>query len=117
MAPAKTQSVDSYIATFPRDVQEVLTQIREIIRQAAPAAQETISYSMPAFKLRSKYWIYFAGWRAHVSLYPIPTGPASFRRAIAPYVTGKGTLTFPLNKPIPYDLIRKIVALHVAHAA
>jgi uncharacterized protein YdhG (YjbR/CyaY superfamily) len=116
MTTSKKQytTIDQYIARFPRDVQAILEKIREIVHKATPEAEEVISYAIPAFRLRKRNLIYFAGWKEHVSLYPIPSGSAAFREEIAPYVAGRGTLKFPLNKPIPYPLIKKVVELSVA---
>jgi len=107
-------SMDDYIATFPEDVQNILKQVRSTIKAAAPTAEETISYEIPTFKLNGKYLIYFAGWKNHISIYPIPAGDAAFRKAVEPYVSGKGTLKFPLDKPIPYQLITQMVKLQIA---
>lgn len=110
----KYTTVEEYIRQFPKETQEILEKIRRIIQEEIPGIEETISYAIPAFKLRSKHWIYFAGWKEHVSLYPIPSGSAAFKKEILPYIAGKGTLKFPLNHPIPYPLIKKIVELSVA---
>ena len=110
----KSNSIDEYIDTFPEDVQTVLKQVRKTIKAAAPQAGEKISYGIPTFTLNGKYLIYFAGWKHHISIYPIPTADASFNQEIAPYVAGKGTLKFPVDKPIPLKLITKIVKLNVA---
>jgi uncharacterized protein YdhG (YjbR/CyaY superfamily) len=110
---ADINSIDVYIKTFPEGSRKILEKIRHIIRTVAPGAVETISYRIPAFKLNGKYLIYFAGWKNHVSLYPIPKGNADFRRAISQYVAGKGTLKFPLNQSIPYDLISQIVTFSI----
>lgn len=106
---ATPTSIEEYIARFPPEVQEILEKIRTTIRKAAPEAQETISYDIPTFTLRDIYLIYFAAYKKHISIYPVPTGTAEFNEEIAAYQTGKGTLQFPLDKPIPYGLIRKIV--------
>lgn len=110
----KSNSIDEYIDTFPEDVQTVLKQVRKTIKAAAPQAGEKISYGIPTFTLNGKYLIYFAGWKHHISIYPIPTADDSFNQEIAPYVAGKGTLKFPVDKPIPLKLITKIVKLNVA---
>lgn len=109
----KFKTVDEYIGTFPVEVQKILKKIRKIIQAAAPEAQDAISYQIPTFKLHGRYIVYFAGWKSHVSLYPIPTGSEAFQKEIALYIAGKGTLKFPLNKPIPYSLIKKVVTLHI----
>jgi uncharacterized protein YdhG (YjbR/CyaY superfamily) len=102
-------NIDEYIADFPKDIQVVLEKVRLTIKKAAPEAEETISYKIPTFKLNGKYLIYFAGYKKHISLYPVPIGDDEFNKQIVGYQAGKGTLQFPLDKPIPYDLIRKIV--------
>ncbi len=107
-------SMDEYIATFPDDVQKTLQKVRSTINAAAPKAEETISYEIPTFKLNGKYLIYFAGWKNHISVYPIPAGDAAFREAVEPYISGKGTLKFPLDEPIPYKLITQMVKLQMA---
>jgi uncharacterized protein YdhG (YjbR/CyaY superfamily) len=110
-APA---TIDEYIAAFPDDVRAILEQVRATIRAAAPGAQETISYQIPTFKLGAKYLIYFAGYKRHISLYPAPIGIAEFEAAVSSYGAGKGTLKFPLDKPIPYDLIARVVEYRLA---
>jgi uncharacterized protein YdhG (YjbR/CyaY superfamily) len=110
--PAFT-TVDEYIATFPDDVQAVLAQVRATIRAAAPDAVETISYQMPTFKQQGKAVIYFAGYKKHIGIYPVPAGDAALQAEVAPYVAGKGTLQFPLEQPIPYGLIARVVKARV----
>jgi uncharacterized protein YdhG (YjbR/CyaY superfamily) len=107
-------SMDEYIATFPDDMQKILKELRSTIRSAAPDAEERISYGMPTFRLNGKYLIYFAGWKNHVSIYPVPSGSDEFNTNIAPYIAGKGTLKFPLDKPVPYKLITQMVKLQIA---
>jgi uncharacterized protein YdhG (YjbR/CyaY superfamily) len=107
-------SIDEYIATFPDDVQNTLQELRLTIKSAAPDAKETISYNIPTFTLNGKYLIYFAGWKSHISIYPIPVGSEAFNKQISKYVEGKGTLKFPIDKPLPLKLITKIVKLKVA---
>ena len=111
---SKVSSIDEYIETFPENIQAVLHQVRKTIKAAAPKAGEKISYGIPTFTMNGKYLIYFAGWRSHISIYPIPVGDDAFNQEVAPYVSGKGTLKFPLDKPIPLKLITKIVKLKVA---
>jgi uncharacterized protein YdhG (YjbR/CyaY superfamily) len=107
-------SIDEYIATFPEDIRKILEELRATIKAAAPNAEEKISYNIPTFALNGKYLIYFAGWKNHVSLYPIPTGTEAFNKEISKYAEGKGTLKFPLDKPLPLKLITKIVKLRVS---
>lgn len=113
----KFNSIDEYIDTFPENVQTILKQVRKTIRAAAPKAEEEISYGMPTFTLNDKYLIYFAAWKHHISIYPIPVGDDTFNQEIAQYVAGKGTLKFPIDKPIPLKLLTKIVKLKVAENA
>ena len=112
-AQPPARSIDDYIAGFPDDVQEVLQQIRATIRDAAPDAEETISYGIPTFRLNGTYLVYFAGYRKHVSVYPAPVGNAEFAAEMAVYGSGKGTAKFPLDRPIPQDVIRKIVQFRI----
>lgn len=114
MKKATFNSIDEYIGNFPADVQKILLELRDTIKAAAPEAGETISYGIPTFTLDGKYLIYFAGWKNHISIYPIPTGSDAFNKQISKYVEGKGTLKFPLDKPLPLKLIAKIVKLRVA---
>lgn len=111
---ARFNSMDEYIATFPKETQKILEEVREIIKAAAPGTEERISYNIPTFTLNGKYLIYFAGWKNHISLYPIPSGSDAFNKQIAKYVEGKGTVKFPLDEPLPLKLITKIVKLRVA---
>jgi len=106
-------SIDGYIQTFPAEVQEILQKLRSIVREVAPEAVEAISYNMPAFKLKGHYISHFAAWKKHISMYPVPAGDAAFQKEIAPYVKAKGTIQFPLDKPIPYELVRKVVSFRI----
>ena len=105
--------MDEYIQAFPGDVQSILEKIRQTIRKTAPEAVETISYQIPTFKLHGKYLVYFAAFKNHIGVYPIPSGTKSFEKELSPYIRGKGTVRFPLNKPVPYDLVNKIVRFRV----
>ncbi len=106
------ETIDEYIAGFPPDVQKILKKIRATIRQAAPGAEETIKYRMPTFTLNGNL-VFFAAFKQHIGFYPIPTGIAQFKRELAPYKVAKGSVQFPLDQPIPYDLITKIVKFRV----
>ncbi len=106
-------SIDSYIQTFPEPVQRILEKIRETIQKAAPGATETISYQMPTFKLDGKNLVHFAGYKNHIGFYPIPSAIAAFKKELSPYKNAKGSVQFPLTKPMPYDLIKKIVEFRV----
>jgi uncharacterized protein YdhG (YjbR/CyaY superfamily) len=109
---AAPQTIDDYIAGFPGDVQAILQQIRQTIRQAAPDAQENISYQMPAFTLKGNL-VYFGAFKNHIGFYPIPSGVEAFKEELSAYEQGKGSVQFPLDKPIPYDLISRIVKFRV----
>jgi uncharacterized protein YdhG (YjbR/CyaY superfamily) len=118
MANTDFKSVDEYLASQPRAVQAVLERVRTIIRKAVPGAEEVISYQIPAYKLRGSRVIYFAGWKEHYSLYPIPhLADAAFQAQIAPYEAGKGTLRFPLSEPVPVKLIERIAKLRAREVA
>jgi uncharacterized protein YdhG (YjbR/CyaY superfamily) len=106
-------TIDEYIAACPADVQPVLNQIRAVIREAAPDAVEKISYQMPCFYLKGNL-VYFGVHTRHIGFYPTGSGIAAFREQLAPYKSSKGAVQFPLDQPIPYDLIRKIVEYRVA---
>ena len=107
------ETIDDYIKTLPTDVQNILEKMRQTIRKAAPEAVEAVSYQMPTFKLNGKNLVYFAAFKSHIGFYPIPSGIEAFRRELSPYKQGKGSVQFPLNKPIPYDLVEKIVRFRV----
>lgn len=106
---AAPKTIDEYIARYSPEVQEILQKVRQTIREAAPEAEETISYQMPAFTLKGRSLVYFAAHKKHIGFYPTPTGIAEFKEELAIYGAGKGTAQFPFDKPIPYDLITRIV--------
>ncbi len=117
MSKAKApEDIDDYIARFPAEVQAILIQVRETIRQAAPEARELISYQMPAFRQHG-ILVYFAAWKEHIGLYPPISGDEALEKAIAKYAGPKGNLQFPLAKPIPYALIKRIVKFRVKQDA
>jgi uncharacterized protein YdhG (YjbR/CyaY superfamily) len=109
-------SIDDYIAGFPPETRAVLNQIRAIIREAAPTATEGISYAMPTFDLNGHHLVHFAGFAKHVGFYPVPSGIEAFKEEFKPYKTGKGSVQFPLDRPLPTDLIRRIVEYRVAES-
>ena len=109
--PFKT--IDEYIRTFPKDVQTILEKMRKTIREAAPGAVETISYQMPTFKLNGRGLVYFAAFKNHIGFYPIPSGVEAFEKELSPYKHGKGSVQFPIDQPVPYDLVRRIVTFRV----
>jgi uncharacterized protein YdhG (YjbR/CyaY superfamily) len=109
---AAPRSIDEYIAGFPTDVRKVLEKLRKTIRSAAPSAQETISYQIPTFTLNG-HLVYFAAWKEHIGFYPASAGIEKFKKELSPYEMRKGTIRFPLNEPLPFDLISRIVKFRV----
>ena len=105
---SKATTVDEYIRSFPDDVQAILEKVRRTLHRAVPDAGEKISYQMPTITLDGKYVVYFAAWKDHISVYPLPAGDDAFEQEIAPYVSGRGTAKFPLDQPIPYGLIERL---------
>jgi uncharacterized protein YdhG (YjbR/CyaY superfamily) len=112
----KPTDIYSYISQFPADVQAVLQEVRETVRRAAPDAEETISYLMPAFR-QNGILVYFATWKNHIGLYPPISGDKALEKAVARYAGPKGNLQFPLDEPMPFDLIERIVKLRVKQDA
>jgi uncharacterized protein YdhG (YjbR/CyaY superfamily) len=107
------ETIDEYIETFPEDVQSILQKMRQTIRDAAPGAVEAISYQMPTFKLNGRNLVHFAAFKSHIGFYPIPSGIEAFKEELSPYRQGKGSVQFPLDKPIPYGLVERIVKYRV----
>lgn len=106
------KTVDEYITAHPKNVQCILEELRQVIRKSAPKAEETISYQIPVFKLNGNL-VWFAAFTNHIGFYPTASGIEAFKGKLADYEVSKGTVRFPLNKPIPYDLIRAIVRFRV----
>ena len=106
------RTIDEYIAGFPPDVQAILEKVRQTIHQAAPAAQETINYAIPTFTLQGNL-VHFAAFKKHIGFYPTPGGIERFKQELAAYEQAKGSVQFPLDQPIPYDLIGEIVRFRV----
>ena len=114
MTTSKPKDIDEYIARFPLDTQEILEQIRDTIKKVVPEAEETISYGIPTFDLNGTYLIYFAAYKKHIGIYPVPSAIEEVDKDFASYKTsGKGTIQFPLNKPMPLNLITKLVKFKV----
>lgn len=109
---AGPKNIDEYIAGFPRDIQEILVKIRSTIRKAAPGAEEKISYQMPTFTLNGNL-VHFAAFKEHIGFYPTPSGTEKFQKELSEYKGGKGSIRFPLDEPIPFALIEKIVRFRV----
>lgn len=106
-------TIDTYIAGFPPEVQEALEQVRATIKKAAPDAVETISYGIPTFDLGKTHLVHFAGFKNHLGFYPAPVGMETFKSEFSAYKTGKGSVQFPLDQPMPLDLITRIVAFRI----
>lgn len=105
-------TIDEYIAGFPQDIQAILQEIRNTIRNAAPQAQETIKYRMPTFTLGGNL-VHFAAFKNHIGFYPTPSGIDHLKEELSAYKSGKGSVRFPLDEPIPFDLIRRMVELRI----
>ncbi|MBN1685447.1 MAG: DUF1801 domain-containing protein [Spirochaetales bacterium] len=110
---AKPTSIDEYVASFPEDVQKILSDIRSVIRFAAPDAVEKLSYGMPTF-WQGENLVHYAAYKHHIGFYPTPSGIEAFRQALGAYKISKGTVQFPIDKPIPYVLIKQIVKFRVS---
>lgn len=108
----KITTIDEYIKTFPKEIQVILEKMRQTIRKSAPQASETISYRMPTFKLNGNL-VHFAAFKHHVGFYPTPSAILKFKKELSPYKFAKGSTQFPLDKPIPIALVKKIVAFRV----
>lgn len=109
----KYESVQQYIETFSSETKVILEKIREIIRNNAPEAIEMIAYNMPAYKMKGKPLVYFAGYEKHIGLYATPSGHEAFAEELSKYKQGKGSVQFPLHQEIPYELIKKMVLFRV----
>ena len=108
MPKEKFKTIDEYIATFPKNIRKILEELRQVIRDSAPTAEEAISYQMPTFKLNGNL-VWFATFKNHIGFYPKPSAIETFREELIDYEVSKGTIRFPLDKPIPFDLVGKIV--------
>ena len=103
------KTIDDYIASYPSDIQDVLNKLRGLIHDIEPEVTEDMSYKMPSFKLNGKPLVYFAAWKKHIGFYPTPNGMEAFKEDLKPYFAGKGSAQFPFDKPLPIELITKIV--------
>lgn len=112
MEATKAQNIDEYISAFPKETQQLLEQIRITIRKAAPGAEEAIKYAIPTFVLNGNL-VHFAAFKNHIGFYPVPSGLKAFKKELSIYKQGKGSAQFPLDKPMPLDLITKIVKFRV----
>jgi len=114
MKPSPPKDIDSYIATFPPEMEKVLHRIRRTMKKAVPEATEAIRYQIPTFRINGKNLIHFAGFAKHVAVYPAPRGVADFEEELTAYMGGKGTVHFPLDKPVDYDLIARIAKVRLS---
>lgn len=110
---AKFTTIDGYIAQFPKEVQAILEKIRQTVADAAPGAVEAISYQIPTFKLNGSNLVRFAAWKDHIGFYATPAGNTAFQKELARYKMAKGSVQFPLDAPIPYDLVAEIARFRV----
>lgn len=118
MPKQNPSTIDEYIAAFPDVTQKKLQQIRATIKSAAGKTGEKISYAIPCITVNDKYLLYFAGYKKHIGLYPVPSASKGFEKDYAPYVTsGRGTIQFPLDKPLPLALIKKITKYRIKENA
>jgi uncharacterized protein YdhG (YjbR/CyaY superfamily) len=113
MTTSQFQNIDAYIATFPKEIQALLEQVRETIQNIAPDAKEAIKYAMPTFMLNCKNLVHFAAFKNHIGFYATPSGHLEFKVALAPYKSGKGSVQFPIDSPMPLDLIARMVQFRV----
>lgn len=113
----KYTSVNEYIADFPADIRDILENIRRAIKELAPGAEESISYGMPGFRLNNHLLVWFAAFKDHISFFPTASGVDAFKDKLKGYKTSKGTIQFPLDKPIPYDLIKEITEFRIKDPA
>jgi uncharacterized protein YdhG (YjbR/CyaY superfamily) len=110
---AKFTTIDGYIASFPKETQGILEKIRRTIKNVAPGVVEAISYQIPIFKLNGSNLVHFAAWKDHIGFYATPSGNAVFKKELSQYKVAKGSIQFPLDEPIPYELVTKIVLFRV----
>jgi uncharacterized protein YdhG (YjbR/CyaY superfamily) len=109
----KFKNIDQYIATFPKEIQELLEILRETIKDAVPGAEEAISYQIPTFTLNGKIVLHFAAFKKHIGFYPTPSGIETFRTELSSYEVAKGSVKFPIDKPLPLELIIQIANFRV----
>ena len=112
MPPKQIKTIDEYIAACPENVRPLLEEMRRVIRQAAPQAEETIGYAIPTFKLNGNL-VHFAAFKNHIGFYPTPAAIVAFKKELSLYEQAKGSLQFPLDQPIPFGLVKKIVKFRV----
>jgi len=113
MAINKPINVNNYISQFPQETQKIMQEIRNLIKKIAPDSEENISYGMPAYKTNSKPLVYFAGYKHHIGFYATPNAHEAFKTELSEFKQGKGSVQFPLNQPMPYNLIIKMIKFKV----
>jgi uncharacterized protein YdhG (YjbR/CyaY superfamily) len=106
-------NIDEYIRTFPKAVQDVLVKMRQLVKDFAPGTEEAIRYGMPTVRLKGKNLLHFAAYSDHIGFYPTPSGINAFKKELRSYVTGKGTISFPVKGPIPWNLVKKVIEFRV----
>jgi uncharacterized protein YdhG (YjbR/CyaY superfamily) len=111
------QTINAYIGNHPTQIQRLLQEMRQAVRDAIPEAGEAISYGIPTFKLRGKNLVHFAAFKNHIGFYPTSSGISAFKKQLSKYKTSKGTVQFPLDEPIPYDLVIKITRFRVSEVS
>ncbi len=109
----QSSGIEEYVRGLPDDSRRVVQRIRAIVLKLVPDVQETMRYGIPTFDVQGKHLLYVAAWKTHVALYPVPAGTPAFEKELAPYVKGKGTIRFPLNAALPYDLVERAVKFRV----
>jgi len=109
----KFRTVNEYISKSPKNVRDILQELRRIIGESAPAADETISYGIPTFDLDGRHLVHFAAYKNHIGFYPTSSGIEAFKKELSSFKTSRGTVQFPLEKPIPFDLVKRIVEFRV----
>jgi uncharacterized protein YdhG (YjbR/CyaY superfamily) len=110
----KSGTVDEYVASLPKNVRDILGELRRVVRESAPQAEETMSYGMPTFDLDGRHLVFFAAWKKHVGFYPVNSSVAEkFKNELAPFKLARGSVQFPLGTPIPFDLVGEIVKFRV----
>ncbi|MFZ3058640.1 MAG: DUF1801 domain-containing protein [Candidatus Methanoperedens sp.] len=106
------KTIDEYIAMFPKNIQDILEKLRQVIKESAPEAEETINYGIPTFKLKGNL-VHFAAFKNHIGFYPTPSAIVAFKKELSPYKQAKGSVQFPIDKPIPFDIVKKIVKFRI----
>ena len=109
----KQSSIEGYKKKYPKNIQRILNDFKQVITKLAPTAQETISYGIPTFDLNGKHLVHFAAFKKHIGFFPTPSSISVFKKELSGYKTSKGTVQFPLDEPVPFDLVKKIVRFRI----